>query len=136
MRTEAVTNWQPENKIRTIIFMGGALKTFQSASFGLSVGERMILRKIAYLFTLLVSGLASPLVWAACADISSATNWSNINTHKIIIYKDNKAIAILEIQSCEIYPSSSIGLDKEYICTGDKIFVSGAACDIRGITKP
>ena len=92
--------------------------------------------KIDCLLVSLVYGLTSSFAWAACTDLSKVTNWSNINTHKIIIYRDNKAIAIVEIPSCEIYPSSTIGLDKEYICNGDKIIVSGTACDIRNIAVP
>jgi hypothetical protein len=94
------------------------------------------MRKIACLFVSLVYGLTSSFAWAACADLSRATNWSNINTHKIIMYQGSKAIAILDIPYCEIYPSSSIGLDKKYICNGDKIIVSGVACDIRNIEIP
>jgi hypothetical protein len=94
------------------------------------------LKKIVYLIVSLAYGLTSSLAWASCTDLSNATNWSNINTHKIIIYRGNKAIAIVEVPSCEIYPSSTIGLDKEYICNGDKIIVSGTACDIRNISIP
>jgi hypothetical protein len=94
------------------------------------------MRKIAYLIVLLVYGLTSSFAWAACAEISNATNWSNINTHKIIVYRGSKAIAILDIPYCDIYPSSGIRLDKEYICDGDKIIVSGTACDIRNVAIP
>jgi hypothetical protein len=85
---------------------------------------------------LLVYGLTSSFAWAACADISNATNWSNINTHKIIVYRGSKAIVVLDIPYCDIYPSSGIRLDKEYICDGDKIIVSGTACDIRNVAIP
>jgi hypothetical protein len=94
------------------------------------------MRKIAYLIVLLVYGLTSSFAWAACADISNATNWSNINTHKIIVYRGSKAIAILDIPYCDIYSSSGIRLDKEYICDEDKIIVSGTACDIRNVAIP
>lgn len=94
------------------------------------------MEKFAYLLVSLVYGLTSTSAWAACADLSYATNWSNINTHKIIMYWESKAIAILDIPYCDIYPSSSIRLNKAYICNGDKILVSGAACDIRNIEIP
>ena len=91
------------------------------------------MRKIACLLISLVYGLASSFVWAACADLSNTTNWSNIATHRIIMYHGSKAIAVLEIPYCDIYPSSSIKLDKEYICDGDKILISNVACTIRNI---
>jgi len=90
----------------------------------------------AYLLVSLICGLASTSALAGCVDLSSATNWSNINTHKIIMYRESKAIAVLDIPSCDIYPSSTIKLDKAYICSGDNIFVSGIACIIRNIEKP
>lgn len=90
----------------------------------------------AYLFVSLVCGLASSSAWAVCVDLSNATNWSNINTHKIIMYRESKAIAVLDIPSCDIFPSSSIKLDKTYICNGDDIVVSGVVCKIRNIEKP
>ena len=92
--------------------------------------------KFAYLIVSLVFGLASAPVRAACVDLSNATNWSNINTHKIIMYQGNKAVAVLSIPSCDIYPSSSIKLDKAYICNGDNITVSGVACKIHDIERP
>jgi hypothetical protein len=94
------------------------------------------MRKITYLLVSLVYGLTSSYSWAACADISSVTNWSNINTHKIIVYRGGKAIAILDIPYCDINSSSIIRLSKLYICNGDKIVVSGVACDIRNVELP
>jgi hypothetical protein len=94
------------------------------------------MKKIACLLVSLVYGLTSSFAWAACVDLSDVTNWSNINMHKIIMYQENKAIAILEIPYCDIYASSTIRLDKEYVCNGDKIIVSGVACDIRNVTLP
>jgi hypothetical protein len=94
------------------------------------------MKKFAYLLVSLVYGLASSSAWAACADLSNATNWSNINTHKIIMYWGSKAIAVLDIPYCDIYQSSSIRLSKAYICNGDKILVSGATCEIRNIEIP
>jgi len=94
------------------------------------------MKKFAYLLVSLVYGLTSTSIWAACADLSNATNWSNISTHKIIMYQGNKAIAILDIPSCNIEPSSSIRLNKVHICNGDKIIVSGVACDVRDIEIP
>jgi hypothetical protein len=92
------------------------------------------MRKITCLLVSLVYGLTSSFAWAVCVDLSNVTNWSNINTHKIIMYHGSKAVAVLEIPYCDIYASSTIRLDKEYVCSGDKIIVSGMTCDIRNVT--
>ena len=100
------------------------------------------MRKLACLLVSLACGISSSFARAACADLYNASNWSNINTHKIIIYRESKAIAILEIPNCDINASSTVTmdkkytLDKEYICNGDKIIVSGVTCEIRNVTKP
>ena len=52
------------------------------------------------------------------------------------MYRGSKAIAVLDIPPCEIYPSSEIKLDKTYICNGDSIIVSGVVCRIRNVEKP
>jgi hypothetical protein len=90
----------------------------------------------ACLIVSLVCGLASTFSFAACVDLSSATNWSIINSHKIIMYWESKAIAVLDIPSCDIHSSSSITVNNTYICNGDSIIVSGVACKIRNIEKP
>jgi hypothetical protein len=94
------------------------------------------MKKIAYLLVSLVYGLTSTYARAACADLSNATSWSNITTHKIIMYQGSKAIAILDIPYCDIYPSSNIRLNKLNICNGDKIIVSGVTCEIRSVAAP
>ena len=90
----------------------------------------------AYLLVSLVYGLACPSAWAVCIDLSAATNWSLINTHKIIMYQESKAIAVLDIPSCDISSSSSIKVDATYTCNGDSIIVSGVTCRIRKVEKP
>jgi len=89
----------------------------------------------ASLIFVLLHGLTGSYAWAGCADLSNVTNWSDINTHKIILYKKNKAVAVLEIPSCTILKTSDIRLVKENICSGDKIIVSGEICDVRSVEK-
>jgi hypothetical protein len=103
---------------------------------GQATAKGKTMKKFAYLLVSLVCGFATTSVWAVCVDLSQATNWSNINTHKIIMYRGNKAIAVLDIPSCDIYPSANIRLDKANVCNGDNIIVSGVACRIRNIEKP
>jgi|GEM_PF-3555777 len=83
----------------------------------------------------LFCGLSTSLVWADCADLSKATNWSDINPHKIIMYQKSKAIAVLEIPYCTILKSSDIRLIKDTVCNFDKIIVSGEVCDVRKVEK-
>ena len=52
------------------------------------------------------------------------------------MYQGNKAIAVLNIPSCDIHPSSSIKIDKVNVCNGDHIIVSGVACTIHDIERP
>ncbi|MGC2048118.1 MAG: hypothetical protein WA635_05865 [Gallionella sp.] len=93
------------------------------------------MRKIACLIFVLLCGLSVSIAWADCADLSNASNWSDINTHKIIMYQKNKAIAVLEIPYCTILKSSDIRLIKDTVCNWDKIIVSGEVCDVRKVEK-
>jgi hypothetical protein len=93
------------------------------------------MRKIACLIFALLSGLTVSIAWADCADLSNVTNWSDINPHKIIMYRNNKAIAVLEIPYCTILKSSDIRLIKDTVCNWDKIIVSGEVCDVRKVEK-
>ena len=90
----------------------------------------------ANLLVSLVCGLACTLASAVCVDLSNTTNWSNINTHKIIMYQGSKAIAVLDIPSCDIYPSTTIRLDKANVYTGDDIIGAGIAFQMRNIENP
>jgi hypothetical protein len=93
------------------------------------------MKKIAILIPVLFFGLSGSPAWADCADLSNVTNWSDINNHKIIMYRDSKAIAVLEIPYCTILKSSDIRLVKDTVCNWDKIVVSGEVCDVRKVEK-
>jgi len=93
------------------------------------------MRKFACLFVTLFYLLTGSFAWAACADLSNVTNWSEINTHKIIMYRKSKAIAVLDIPYCTIIKSSDIRLVKDNVCNWDKIIVSGEVCDVRSVEK-
>jgi hypothetical protein len=79
--------------------------------------------------------LSGSFAWAGCVDLGNATNWSDINTHKIIMYRKSKAIAVLEIPYCTILKSSDIRLIKDNVCNFDKIIVSGEVCDVRSVER-
>jgi len=74
-----------------------------------------------------IIGLVAVLLlpaWACadCVDISGA-RWSRVDTHKIILYRYSRAIALLEIPYCYIYSSSEIIIIEDYVCNWDKIMV-------------
>ena len=91
--------------------------------------------KFACLILVLFCGLSGSNAWAGCADLSNSTNWSDINTHRIVMYQKSKAIAVLEIPYCTILKSSDIRLIKDTVCNWDKIIVSGEVCDVRKVEK-
>lgn len=93
------------------------------------------MRRIACLPAVLLYALTGTFAWAGCADLNNVTNWSDINTHKIIMYRNSKAIAVLDIPNCTIYKTSEIRLIKDYVCNLDKIIVSGQICDVRSVER-
>lgn len=93
------------------------------------------MKKIAFLIAVLFFGLSGSTAWADCADLSNVTNWSDINSHRIIMYRNSKAIAVLEIPYCTVLKSSDIRLVKDTVCNWDKIVVSGEVCDVRKVEK-
>ena len=103
--------------------------------FTLENTRRKLVRRIACLSVILFYGLTGSFAWAGCIDLSSATNWSEINTHKIIMYRKSKAIAVLDIPYCTVFKSSDIKLIRDYVCNWDKIIVSGEVCDVRSVEK-
>jgi len=94
------------------------------------------MRKIACHIFFLLCVFSVSIAWADCIDLSNVSNWSDINSHKIIMYRNNIAIAVLEIPYCTILKSSDIRLIKDNVCNWDKIIVSGEICDVRKVEKP
>lgn len=94
------------------------------------------MKKTAGLLVACIFGLTTTSVsWAGCADLSSATKWSRIDTHKIMMYRGSTAIALLDIPYCYIYSSSDVRLVKADVCSWDKIIVDGEVCDIRNVER-
>jgi len=93
------------------------------------------MKKFVFLIFALICGLSGTRAWAGCADLSNVTNWSDIDTHRIVMYRNNKAIAVLEIPYCTILKTSDIRLIKDTVCNWDKIIVSGTVCDVRKLEK-
>lgn len=87
-------------------------------------------KKIIILFILGVFLFLPTFVSADCVDLGKFTSWVLENEHKIIFYMGVKPIARLEVQDCEIQPSSSIRLIKSYVCDFDEIIVDGHKCSI------
>jgi len=93
------------------------------------------MNKLAHLIFVLFCALSGSIAWADCADLSNATSWSDISTHRIVMYQKSKAIATLEVPYCSILKSSDIRLIKDTVCNWDKIIVSGEICDVRRLEK-
>jgi len=93
------------------------------------------MRTITRLFVALCLGFVGSAALADCIDLSHASNWSDVNTHKIIMYEDGKAIAVLNIPHCTIYSTSNIKLTNSTICDKDKIIVSEQFCKVYSIKK-
>jgi hypothetical protein len=72
---------------------------------------------------------------ADCVDVGSATSWSRIDTHTIIVYRASTPLVLLKMPYCYIYSSSEIRFIKDYICDWDKIIVDGEVCDITKVER-
>jgi len=94
------------------------------------------MRAIIRLFIVLCISFTCSSAQADCINLSLASNWSDINTHKIIMYENGKAIAVLVIPQCTIYNTSDIKLTNSTICDQDKIIVSEQFCTVHSIRKP
>jgi len=70
------------------------------------------------------------IVSADCVDLGKFTSWVLESQHKIIFYVGVKPIARLEVQDCEIQPSSSIRLIQSYMCDSDEIIIDDHKCSI------
>lgn len=90
-------------------------------------------KKIIVLFILGVFLFLPTLVSADCVDLGKFTSWVLESEHKIIFYMGVKPIARLEVQDCEIQPSSSIRLSKSYVCDSDEIVIDGNTCNIMSL---
>jgi hypothetical protein len=86
--------------------------------------------KIIVLFILAAFLFLPTLVAADCVDLGTFTSWFLESEHKIIFYRGEKPIARLEVQDCEIQPSSSIRLIESYVCDSDEIIIDGYKCGI------
>jgi len=93
------------------------------------------MRKAIIGLIVLVLILIASNVYAGCVDIGTATSWSCVDTHTIIIYRGSSAIALLKIPYCFIYSSSDIRPIKDYICSWDKIIIDGEVCDITKVER-
>jgi hypothetical protein len=93
------------------------------------------MKKLIFLIIAALVMLNCTMAWAECADVSGATSWSRIDTHKIIIYRGSTPLALLDIPYCYIYSTSEIRFIKDYVCNWDKIIIDGEVCDIRNVER-
>ncbi len=67
---------------------------------------------------------------ADCTDLQRYTGWVLETSRSVIFYDGKTPLARVELQDCEIRPSSRIRLLTSYICESDKIEVDGDTCQI------
>ena len=92
------------------------------------------MKQIVILLLIFSMALSFPiLVSADCVDLGKFTRWIFESEHKIIFYMGVKPIARLEVQDCQIQPSSSIRLIKSYVCDSDEIVIDGNTCNIMSL---
>jgi hypothetical protein len=90
-------------------------------------------KNIIILFLLGVFLFLPILVLADCVDLGKFTSWIFESEHKITFYMGVKPIARLEVQDCDIQPSSSIRLIQSYMCDSDEIIIDGYRCGILSV---
>lgn len=93
------------------------------------------MKKISILLSLIISVFICSPVFADSVDVSSADKWTLVDSHKIIIYKGGRAIALLDLPYCFIYSTSDIKFINDYVSNWDKILIDGEVCDIRSVKR-
>jgi len=93
------------------------------------------MKKLILLIIALIVSLNNSIAWADCVDISSASSWSRVDSHKILIYRGSTAIALLVIPYCYISSGSEISFIEDIVCDGGIINIDGEECDIRNVEK-
>jgi len=72
---------------------------------------------------------------AECTDLAGFTSFSLQGANTVILYSASRPVASFDVQSCNVEPTSNIGLIKSYVCDGDEILIDGSRCTIMEI-KP
>ena len=89
------------------------------------------MKQIVILLQIFSMVLSFPiLVSADCLDLGEFTNWVVEDEHTIVIYKQMRPMARLDIPNCSIDPSSNIRLIKSYVCDSDDIIIDNEKCHI------
>ncbi len=86
---------------------------------------------IIFIFTIL---LLPSFVFADCANLERYTGWVLDTSSSLVFYVGKTPLARVELQDCEISPSSRIRLLNSYVCESDKIEIDGGACQIITVT--
>ncbi len=88
---------------------------------------------VASITAIIVSAPLAAL--ASCVDFGNVTAWSRFDAHTIIVYQNQRPIALLKIPYCYVYSSAEIRMIKEYVCDWDKIIVDDDVCEITRVER-
>ncbi len=88
--------------------------------------KKMILTVLSFVLLL----FSPTLALSDCADLSRFTDWVREGDHTVVFYMGNIPLARVNVPYCAIPPSSTIRLNKFYVCDLDDLFVGGEACTV------
>ena len=86
--------------------------------------------KLSVLLSLTALILLPALLWADCTDLTNYTHWVLQDSHTILFYRGNRALAVITLESCEAQPNSLVRLITSYVCESDKIIIDNTECSI------
>ncbi len=86
--------------------------------------------KLSVLLSLTALILLPAVLWADCTDLTHYTHWVLKDSHTILFYRGNRALAVITLEGCEAQSNSSVRLITTYVCESDKIMIDNRECSI------
>ena len=87
--------------------------------------------KVLWIFLSFMTLILPPvLLWADCTELGKFTGWALQDSHTIIFYRDNRPLASVTLQDCEVKHNSAVRLASSYVCESDTIFIDNTECSI------
>ncbi len=87
-------------------------------------------KKTLVLLSFVLLLLFPNLALSDCADLSRFTDWVREGDHTVVFHMGNIPLARVNIPYCTILPSSTIRLNKFYVCDLDDLFVDKETCTV------
>ncbi len=97
--------------------------------------EGIEMKKILFLFCLVIPFLFPSLSSAGCVDIGGFSGFSLQGAKTVVLYSGTAPVASFDVQSCGVQPSSKIELIKSYVCDGEDVMIDGIKCTILDIKR-